>query len=113
MTDILEQLEDPRNAGHLNRPAAAEIRQLRAERDGMTKARNRFCGNINQIGRMFWGEDKDCYAPDAVIRRVEQLRLSLDQWKRRAAFNRSVALCGETWTQEAEAKAAEAAGEGK
>ena len=37
MTDILEQLEDPRNAGHLNRAAAEEIRRLRDIVDALDK----------------------------------------------------------------------------
>ncbi|KKN80805.1 hypothetical protein LCGC14_0326110 [marine sediment metagenome] len=59
--------------------AAEEITRLEAEVNGMTKARDRFCSNINQIGRMFWGEDKDHYAPDAVIRKVEQLQAIVDE----------------------------------
>ena len=51
----------------------AEIERLRAELDGMTKARNRFCGNINQIGRLLWGNNKDQHAPDAIIRNVGYL----------------------------------------
>lgn len=39
--------------------------------------------------------------------KIERLRKERNQWTRRAAFNRSVALCGESWTQNAEDQAAE------
>jgi uncharacterized small protein (DUF1192 family) len=54
-----------------------EVERLRAERDGMTEARNRFCGAINQIGQLFWGNNKDHFAPDAVVRKVEWLKNKL------------------------------------
>lgn len=61
--------------------ANAECEQLRGEvadkerqiefwkdRDGMTAARNYFCAEINKIGRLYWGDNKDHYAPDAIVR---------------------------------------------
>lgn len=37
---------------------------------------------------------------------ADRLQAEVEAWTRRAAFNRSVALCDETWTQEAEDRAA-------
>ncbi len=42
---------------------------------------------------------------DDLRKELTAMTAELEAWQRRSAFNRSVALCGETWTQEAEDKA--------
>ena len=50
----------------------AEIKRLQAERDGFETARNRFCGAVNEIARLVFDPPyMDCYAPDAVVRKMQ------------------------------------------
>ncbi|KKK78503.1 hypothetical protein LCGC14_2052240 [marine sediment metagenome] len=53
------------------RVLAKEIERLRKELDGMTSARDRFCHAVNEVARALGHTDKQCYAPDAVIRWAE------------------------------------------
>jgi hypothetical protein len=43
---------------------------LEKERDGANAARDRFCHAINEVGRLVFGDSKDCYAPEAVVRKI-------------------------------------------
>jgi hypothetical protein len=49
------------------------------ELDAAWANRDHFCHWINEIARLFWGDDKQCYAPDATFRMVESLKQRVTQ----------------------------------
>ena len=53
------------------RELTAWVRQRDQELASVRKNRDHFCYWINEIARLFWGDDKQCYAPDATFRMVE------------------------------------------
>ena len=56
----------------------SEAADLRKQLDGMTDARNRFCHYVCLIGDVVFGDKRDARAPDAVLRRVQELNAALE-----------------------------------
>ena len=51
-----------------------EKAKLQAELEKTEAARKRFCSAVNDIANIMGHTDKQCYAPEAVIRWIEQLQ---------------------------------------
>ncbi len=51
-------------------------------RDGYETNLNRFCSAVNEIAKVMGHADKQCYAPDAVVRWVDRLQAIVDQLPR-------------------------------
>lgn len=50
------------------------IAELEEQLEGMNNARNRFCAAVNAIANTLGHTDKQCYAPEAVVRWAEEQR---------------------------------------
>ena len=50
-----------------------KIEHLEKQLRMQTDRADRFCAAINAIARLFWGDNKQCYAPEAVVRQVAVL----------------------------------------
>jgi hypothetical protein len=114
---VCDRLFDPENefdvslrldAKHIIRDAyaaqTAELTAAKAEVERLESHANTTAGVILKLADKVHAHRAELTEAKAEL---VTSREELSQWQRRSGFNRSVALSGETWTQEAEDRAAD------
>lgn len=76
-----------------------EAEQLRAKCDASRAARDRFCSAVNEIANVMGHVDKQCYAPEAVVRWVKRLcaKTKRQQEENSEIWDEVVQTCKQAW----------------
>jgi len=83
IADLKDQLREA-SAKIADYEAKAIFPSLSGQLAAMTEARNRFYGALNEIAGILGHTDKqcyECYAPEAVVRWVSEVKKDCDSWK--------------------------------
>lgn len=55
------------------------INSLEQQNAELQQSRDYFCHSINKIAHLFWGENKDAYSPEAILRKVAELQSNTER----------------------------------